>query len=282
MLGAPRKQTRTGDGFFLKAITTSAVSRSYLTRSGREIVALEPTDLTVAAGEFVCLVGPSGCGKSTLLFLMAGLLDPTSGTVCVDGELIDGPDPDHGVVFQPDATFPWMTVYENVAFGPRMRGLSPADVRDRTQHYLELVGLADKGGLWPRELSGGMRKRVDIARAFANEPQVLLMDEPFGALDAMTREGLQDELLRIWEGDRKTIVFVTHDLEEALYLGTRIVIMERDPNMIRKQVAVDLPASREPLLRTEPHFQELRRLLWMEMAELEARPDDIDRGRHDE
>jgi len=266
----------------LKSIITNAVSRSYSTRGGREIVALEQTDLAINAGEFVCLIGPSGCGKSTLLFLMAGLLEPSSGTVCVGGELINGPDPDHGVVFQPDATFPWMTVFENVAFGPRMRGLSSGEVRDRTEHYLKLVGLADKGGLWPRELSGGMRKRVDIARALANEPQVLLMDEPFGALDAMTKEGLQDELLKIWAGDRKTIVFVTHDLEEALYLGTRIVIMERDPNMIRKEVVVDLPPSREPLLRTEPHFQDLRRLLWLEMAEHGGGPGVNDEDLRDE
>jgi len=247
-------------------IEARGIGKVYLSSGGREVVALEPTDLSVEPGEFVCLVGPSGCGKSTILFIIAGLLEPTSGSVAVDGSPIAGPDPDRGVVFQPDATFPWMSVADNVAFGPTMRGLPAADVRGRVARYLSLVGLGGKGGLLPRELSGGMRKRVDVARAFANEPQVLLMDEPFGALDAMTKEHLQDELLRLWEAERKTVLFVTHDLEEALYLGTRIVVMSRDPNAIRTQKTVDLPRPREPLLRTEPRFQELRRELWLELG----------------
>jgi NitT/TauT family transport system ATP-binding protein len=254
-------------------IEAHGTGKVYVSRGGRETVALEPTDLSVEQGEFVCLVGPSGCGKSTLLFLFAGLLEPTSGRISIDGSPIAGPDPDRGVVFQPDATFPWMSVADNVAFGPTMRGLPGGEVRGRVDRYLSLVGLAGKGALLPRELSGGMRKRVDVARAFANEPQVLLMDEPFGALDAMTKEHLQDELLRLWEAERKTIIFVTHDLEEALYLGTRIVVMSRDPNAIRAQMTVDLPHPREPLLRTEPRFQELRRNLWLELG---GGADDVD------
>jgi NitT/TauT family transport system ATP-binding protein len=227
-----------------------------------ELVALERTDLEVEDREFLCLVGPSGCGKSTLLFAIAGLIELDEGVIEVEGRAVDGPDMSRGVVFQPDATFPWLDVRKNIEFGPSMAGLGRDEVRRIGQRYMDLVGLTEYASLLPRELSGGMKKRVDIARAIANEPEVLLMDEPFGALDAMTRQRLQDELLELWETDRRTIIFVTHDLEEAVYLGSRVAIMGRDPNLIHSFISVELARPRKPTMRTTPEFQAIRRDLW--------------------
>jgi len=237
------------------------VRKAYPRDRQADLVALERTDLEVRAGEFVCLVGPSGCGKSTLLFMVAGLIEPTDGRIEVDGQEVRGPDRSRGVVFQPDATFPWLDVRRNVEFGPSLAGLSSDEVRRIGQRAIDLVGLTDYASLLPRELSGGMKKRVDIARVIANEPDLLLMDEPFGALDAMTKQRLQDELLQIWERERRTVLFVTHDLEEALYLGSRVLVMGLEPNSIRSVLAVDLPRPRTPTMRTEPQFQALRRTL---------------------
>ncbi len=243
-------------------IACHGVRKTYPRPDRDDLVALERTDLAVMDEEFVCVVGPSGCGKSTLLFMIAGLIAPSEGSVEVDGEVVAGPHQSRGVVFQPDATFPWLDVRRNVEFGPSLAGLGAAEVRRIGQRYIDLVGLTDHASLLPRELSGGMKKRVDIARAIANEPQVLLMDEPFGALDAMTRQRLQEELLQIWETDRRTILFVTHDLEEAVYLGSRVAVMGRDPNVIRSIMPVDLPRPRTPELRTSAEFQAIRRELW--------------------
>ncbi len=243
-------------------IACRGVRKVYPRAERSDLVALERTDLEVADQELLCLVGPSGCGKSTLLFIIAGLIAPTEGSVTVDGQVVRGPHKSRGVVFQPDATFPWLDVRRNVEFGPSMAGLGAADVRRIGQRYIDLVGLTDYASLLPRELSGGMKKRVDIARAIATEPDVLLMDEPFGALDAMTKQHLQDELLQLWERDRRTILFVTHDLEEAVYLGTRVAVMGREPNVIRSIMAVDLPHPRTPEMRTSAEFQAVRRDLW--------------------
>ena len=243
-------------------IRCQGVRKVYPRAEHDDLVALERTDLEVADQELVCLVGPSGCGKSTLLFIIAGLIPPTEGTVEVDGQVVRGPHKSRGVVFQPDATFPWLDVRRNVEFGPSMAGLPSAEVRRVGQRYIDLVGLTEYASLLPRELSGGMKKRVDIARAIANEPDVLLMDEPFGALDAMTKQRLQDELLQLWERDRRTILFVTHDLEEAAYLGSRVAIMARDPNVIRSVMPVELPRPRTPAMRTSAEFQAVRRELW--------------------
>jgi NitT/TauT family transport system ATP-binding protein len=239
-------------------IACKGLRKVYPREPSGELVALERTDLEVGAEEFVCLVGPSGCGKSTLLFMVAGLTEPSEGTVLVDGREVHGPDRSRGVVFQPDATFPWLDVRRNVEFGPSLTGMPAAEVRGVAQRAIDLVGLTEYASLLPRELSGGMKKRVDIARTLANEPDVLLMDEPFGALDAMTKQHLQDELLQLWERERRTILFVTHDLEEALYLGSRIAIMGRDPNVIRSVLTVDLPRPRTPTVRMAPEFQALR------------------------
>ena len=243
-------------------ITCRGVRKVYPRDGEGELVALERTDLAVEDRELLCLVGPSGCGKSTLLFAIAGLIEPTEGSIEVEGRPVDGPDKSRGVVFQPDATFPWLDVRRNIEFGPSMAGLGRDEVRRIGQRYIDLVGLTDYASLLPRELSGGMKKRVDIARAMANEPELLLMDEPFGALDAMTRQRLQDELLQLWESDRRTIIFVTHDLEEAVYLGSRVAIMGREPNLIHSLLTVPLPRPRTPTMRTSPEFQAIRRELW--------------------
>lgn len=243
-------------------IACRGVRKVYPRDDRGDLVALERTDLIVDDQEFLCLVGPSGCGKSTLLFAVAGLIELSEGLIEVEGRRVNGPERSRGVVFQPDATFPWLDVRRNIEFGPSMAGFGRDEVRRIGQRYIDLVGLTDYASLLPRELSGGMKKRVDIARAMANEPDVLLMDEPFGALDAMTRQRLQDELLQLWETDRRTIVFVTHDLEEAIYLGSRVAVMGRDPNVIHSLLPVELPRPRTPTMRTSPEFQAIRRELW--------------------
>ena len=202
-------------------------------RSGAQIVnALRNVDLTIDEGDFVCLVGPSGCGKTTLLHLIAGFLQPSKGEVLLQGKRIHGPGSDRAVVMQHPTLMPWMTVYGNVEIGPRTRGVGVAERRETVERYLKLVGLSDFAQRHPYELSGGMQQRVAVARALANDSQVVLMDEPFGALDALTRETMQLELLRIWSLTGKTIVFVTHDVEEAVACGTRVIVLTPRPGRI--------------------------------------------------
>ncbi len=223
-----------------------------------DTIALDFIDLELAANSFTCLLGPSGCGKSTLLGMIAGFVPPTTGEILVNGQRVTGAGADRGVVFQEYALFPWRTARENVAFGPMIRRMSRADQRATADRYLALVGLAGHGGKYPAELSGGMKQRVAIARALANNPSVLLMDEPFGALDAQTREILQEEMLRIWQNDRKTVVFVTHSISESIFLADRIVVMSTRPGGIKEVVDVGLPYPRE---RTAPEFIALERRL---------------------
>jgi NitT/TauT family transport system ATP-binding protein len=218
---------------------------------GRSAPALAAIDLDVAEREFVCLLGPSGCGKSTLLNIVAGFLAPTSGTVLVDGRVVTGPGPERGVVFQEYALFPWLTVTGNVEFGPRLRGRPAAERVRSVDRYLDLVGLREHAHKLPAQLSGGMKQRVAIARALANEPAVILMDEPFGALDAQTRETLQDELSRVQRVEHKTIVFVTHSIREAVYLADRVVVMTSAPGRIRQVFPIKLPEVRD---RFAPEF----------------------------
>lgn len=202
-------------------------------RSGSQVVtALKNVDLTINEGEFVCLVGPSGCGKTTLLHLMAGFLQPSKGEVLLQGKRIGGPGSDRAVVMQHPTLMPWLTVYGNVEIGPRTRGVGTAERRRVVDHYLKLVGLSDSAHRHPYELSGGMQQRVAVARALANDSRVVLMDEPFGALDALTRETMQLELLRIWYLTGKTIIFVTHDVEEAVACGTRVIVLTPRPGRI--------------------------------------------------
>ena len=220
------------------------VTKAYFS-DGASTLAVDRTSLAIQEGEFVCLLGPSGCGKSTVLGMVAGFVKPSGGQILVDGQPVSAPGRDRGVVFQEDALFPWRTATQNVAFGPEMRGW-PASKREAVaRSYLEMVGLGAHADKYPSELSGGMKQRVAIARALANEPSMLLMDEPFGALDAQTREVLQEELLRIWLAERKTVVFVTHSISESVYLADRVVVITARPGRIKAIVPVDLPRPRE-------------------------------------
>ena len=225
------------------------------TRSG-PVVALDNLDIDIRPGEFVALLGPSGCGKSTLLNLVAGILKPTSGSVTVDGRPVKGPNPDCGIVFQNHSLFPWMSVLENVAFGPKMLG--HADPIGTARTFLSLVGLEKQAPAWPSSFSGGMQQRVGIARALATYPPVLLMDEPFGALDAQTRSIMQEELLKIWSQFKTTVIFVTHDIEEAIFLADRVVVMKTLPGGIKRQVPIDLPRPREPSMIKSEIFNQYR------------------------
>jgi NitT/TauT family transport system ATP-binding protein len=209
------------------------------------MVALERVNLALDEGSFTSLLGPSGCGKSTLLNMIAGFVTPTGGTVRVDGQLVTGPDADRGMVFQEYALFPWRTAAENVSFGPQMQRKSREEQKKIAQKYLEMVGLTEHANKFPSELSGGMKQRVAIARALANGPSVMLMDEPFGALDAQTREVMQDELLSIWERERRTVVFVTHSISEAIFLSDTIVLMGTKPGSVRKIFDVAIPQPRD-------------------------------------
>jgi ABC-type nitrate/sulfonate/bicarbonate transport system ATPase subunit len=206
--------------------------RHHFEVQGSTVQALERIDLTIEAGQFVCLAGPSGCGKTTLLRLIAGFMRPTEGTVSIDGEPVRGPGADRGVVFQQPNLYPWMTVRDNVELGPRLRGVGKQERAETASHYLHMVGIADFADRRPYELSGGMQQRCQIARVLTNDPEIVLMDEPFGALDALTRERLQNELLGIWRETHKTIVFITHSVDEAVFLATRVMVMSPRPGHI--------------------------------------------------
>lgn len=213
--------------------------------SSGTMVSLGDISFDVADGEFISILGPSGCGKTTLLRIIAGLETQTSGDVIVNGETIDGPSPKRGMVFQEYSLFPWKTVIDNVSFGLRMQGISTSEAREKALGYLELVGLSEFADSYPNALSGGMKQRVAIARALANEPDILLMDEPFGALDAQTRNNLQNELLRIWAEKKLTILFVTHSVDEAVYLSDKIIVLSERPATIKKEITVDIPKPRD-------------------------------------
>jgi NitT/TauT family transport system ATP-binding protein len=234
------------------APSTAAISKvglndiclSYGTQSGERLLALDHINLQVRAGEFLCIVGPSGCGKSTLLHLIAGLHSQTSGEVLVDGNPVQGPGTDRILIFQEHGLFPWLTVAENVEFGMKMKGVPKAERLEKMRHYLRLVHLAKFEKSYIHQLSGGMRQRVAIARALATEPDVLLMDEPFAALDAQTRDLLHDELERIWAETGRTIIFVTHNVREAIRLGDRVVLLTFRPGRVKNLFPVDLPRPR--------------------------------------
>jgi NitT/TauT family transport system ATP-binding protein len=237
------------------AIRIRGVTKVFAT-GGREVVALDGIDLDVAAGELVCLLGPSGCGKSTLLNAIAGFSPPTSGTIVASGRPVTAPGPDRAMVFQEYALFPWMTVERNVAFGLEMAGASRAEIRAKVDALLAKLNLSDFRDRFPKDLSGGMRQRVAIARVLAIDAPMLLMDEPFGALDALTRRNLQDELLRIWAELRKTIVFVTHGIEESIYLADRVVVMTYRPGTVKRIVPIAMPRPRDP---ASPEFNAVKR-----------------------
>jgi NitT/TauT family transport system ATP-binding protein len=225
------------------------------------VVALKDIDLQITPGEFVCLLGPSGCGKSTLLNAIAGFSLPTSGSLEVAGKEVTAPGPDRGMVFQEYALFPWMTVERNIAFGLEIRGAGKAEIKAKVDALLDMLGMQDFRRRFPKDLSGGMRQRVAIARILALDSPIMLMDEPFGALDSLTRRSLQDELLRIWRAVGKTIVFVTHSIEEAVYLGTRVVLLTPRPGRIKRDIPIDLPHPRDS---SSAEFNDIRR----ELAEI--------------
>jgi len=222
-------------------------------------IAVDRVSTEIAAGEFVCILGPSGCGKSTLLNAIAGLEPASSGRIQVDGATVTGPSADRGMVFQQPALFPWKTVRKNVAYGPRMSGHSDAEADRTAERLLEMVGLAAFADKRPQTLSGGMQQRVAIARALANTPRILLMDEPFGALDAQTRAMMQENLLQIWHELGITIVFVTHDVDEAIFLADRILVMSAGPGRFVREIAVTIPRPRSPEVAIDPRFVEVKR-----------------------
>lgn len=237
------------------------LSKVYQGRAGA-VTALQNTQLAIGQNEFVCVVGPSGCGKTTLLNIIAGLESATTGTVKVENKLVTGPGKERGVVFQQYALFPWKTVLKNVEFGLKLRGLGAKERKERAEKYLELVGLKDFANAYPKELSGGMKQRVAIARAYAVEPEVLLMDEPFGALDAQTRAQLQEELLTTWEKEKRTIFFITHDVEEAVILAQRVIIMSARPGRIKEVIDVDIPYPRTQETKLSDRFVEIKNEIW--------------------
>jgi NitT/TauT family transport system ATP-binding protein len=232
------------------------VSQVFKTSSRQDHLALSDISLTIEDGAFVSILGPSGCGKSTLLYIVGGFVQPTQGVAKVKGRAITGPGPDRGPVFQEFALFPWKSVLGNVMYGPRQQGVKQAEAEAQSRALIEMVGLKGFEDFYPKELSGGMKQRVALARTLAYHPEVLLMDEPFGALDAHTRTRLQNDLLNIWERDRKTVLFVTHSVDEAVLLSDKVVMMTRSPGRIRQVVDIDLPRPRRRTdLLLDPRYQ---------------------------
>jgi NitT/TauT family transport system ATP-binding protein len=243
------------------ALEVIGLRKSYA-RDGRTLEVLDLGRLSVADGEFVTVVGPSGCGKSTLLHILGGFIPAEAGAIRVHGRAVVGPGPDRGMVFQEFSLFPWRTVSGNVGWGLEVRGAPTAERRAVVDRYLELTGLSEFRDHLPGELSGGMKQRVALARVLAFDPEVLLMDEPFGSLDAQTRETMQDELVRIWERTGKTIFFVTHDIDEAVYLGDRVLVLSARPARVREEVAVALPRPRGVVARKSTAFLECKNRIW--------------------
>lgn len=261
-------------------IVVEGINRVFHIKKGngegaRDFVALQGINLEVHKGEFLVLVGPSGCGKSTLLDILSGLAQPSSGQVLIDGKRITGPALDRGIVLQGYALFPWRTVRQNVEFGLEIKKVAKGERKAISDRFITLVGLEGFESRYPHELSGGMKQRVAIARALAYDPEVLLMDEPFAAVDAQTRETLQDELLRIWEETRKTIVFVTHSIEEAVFLGDRVAVFTANPGTLREVVKIDLPRPRHNSdIRSSAEFGWIRHKVWelLQNHPLNSRP----------
>jgi NitT/TauT family transport system ATP-binding protein len=230
------------------------------------VVAFRNVELNVRSNEVLCIVGPSGCGKTTLLRCIGGLLAPSSGQVLIDGQIVSSPRPGVAIVFQHFGLLPWKTVVDNVAFGLRIAGVSRQQLAERVEHYIRLVGLAGFENQYPYQLSGGMQQRVGLARALAIHPEILLMDEPFASVDAQTREVLQEELLRLHERERKTMVFITHSIDEALVLGDRVAVMATRPGRVKEVLKVDFTRPRDPAaVRAEPRYTEMRNHIWEEL-----------------
>ena len=242
-------------------IVFDAVSCSF-TLNDQPFQAIDSLSLSIADGEFVTLVGPSGCGKSTLMNLAAGLLEPSAGEVRLDSKVIAGPSPERGVIFQQYALFPWLSVSENIEFGLKINHTPQREREAIVQKCLDLVGLGPFANALPKMLSGGMKQRCAIARAYAVNPQILLMDEPFGALDALTRVKMQDQLLDTWTQEKRTVMFITHDVEEAVYLARRVVVMAANPGRIHQIIPVDLPYPRTEAMRLSEEFLQIKNAVW--------------------
>jgi NitT/TauT family transport system ATP-binding protein len=243
------------------ALEASGVRKVY-TKNGQQLAVLDVDRFAAREGEFITVIGPSGCGKSTFLHIVGGFIKAEGGSIRVYGKEVSGPGPDRGMMFQEFALFPWKTVAGNVAWGLEAQGVPRADIEAVVRKYLEMMGLAEFRDHYPAELSGGMKQRVALARVLAFDPKVLLMDEPFGALDAQTRELMQEELTRLWERTGKTIVFVTHDIEEAVYLGDRVVVLTARPARIREEVRIALPRPRDLTIKKSAECHEYRNYIW--------------------
>ena len=249
----------------LNRVSIQAVSRVFETAKGQRTQALQPVDFEVKDNDFVTILGPSGCGKSTLLRIVAGLDHATSGRVLLDGVPVEGPGADRGMVFQSYTLFPWLTIEQNIRFGLRERGMPEAQQKERAAYFIAKVGLRGFEQHFPKQLSGGMQQRTAIARALANDPKILLMDEPFGALDNQTRVLMQELLLGIWEAERKTVLFVTHDIDEAIFMANRVAVFSARPGRIKTELAVDLPHPRHYTIKTSPEFMDLKARLTEEI-----------------
>ena len=249
----------------MNQLSIRGVSRTFSAARGRTTQALLPIDFDVRENDFVTILGPSGGGKSTLLRIVAGLDYPTEGRVLLDGQSVEGPGADRGVVFQDYSLFPWLTVAQNIRFGLRERGMSEAEQKERSDFFIAKVGLRGFEGHYPKQLSGGMQQRTAIARALANDPKMLLLDEPFGALDNQTRVLMQELLLGIWESARKTVLFVTHDIDEAIFMANRVAVFSARPGRIKTEIAVDFAHPRHYTIKTSPKFMEIKARLTEEI-----------------
>jgi NitT/TauT family transport system ATP-binding protein len=241
--------------------------------AGSRLLALSGVDLTVSENEFVSIVGPSGCGKTTFLSVVDGLVSPTSGQILVDGRVVSRPGPDRAVVFQDSSLLPWRTVMGNVVYGLECAGVKPREARERAQHFIALVGLNGFESRYPYELSGGMQQRVNLARALVMDPQILLMDEPFASLDAQTREGMQAELLRIWSETGKTVLFITHQIDEAVILSDRVIVFSARPGRVKATLPVPFERPRSLRLKRSPRFHDLEDQIWNVMQDDPNRPE---------
>ncbi len=248
------------------------LSKVFRDRDGKDqgVLALDSLDLEVRDNEFVTVIGPSGCGKTTLLRIVAGLVEPDGGQVVIDGKQVTGPGPERAVVFQSFALLPWADVLSNVTFGAEMRGVSREQREQTARALIKTVGLAGFEHRYPRQLSGGMQQRVGLARALVVDPAILLMDEPFGSLDEQTRRLLQEELIRIWERDRKTVLFITHSMEEAVLLADRVVLMTPRPGRVKEIIDVPLPRPRGPETERSPLFVEIKEHLWANLRDMQS------------
>ena len=249
----------------MNLLSIQGVSRTFTSHKGTSTQALLPVDFEVKENDFVTILGPSGCGKSTMLRIAAGLDFPTTGQVLLDGNVVDGPGADRGMVFQSYTLFPWLTVAQNIRFGLREKGVSEAFQKERSDYFIAKVGLRGFENHYPKQLSGGMQQRTAIARALANDPKILLMDEPFGALDNQTRVLMQELLLGIWEAERKTVMFVTHDIDEAIFMANRVAVFSARPGRIKADIPVNLPHPRHYTVKTSPEFMELKARLTEEI-----------------